>query len=55
MLVDAHEIHPAAVAAVPNVIRSLSNRGAQFLTVTEFVGPSGLVPGRVYRRDGAPR
>ena len=55
MLAVSHRIHDTGVAAVVTVVESISNRGVQFVTVTELFGPSGLVPGRVYGRGGAPR
>ncbi|MFO7918016.1 MAG: polysaccharide deacetylase family protein [Anaerolineae bacterium] len=55
MIILAHDIHDTTVAAIPTVIESLSSRGIHFVTMTDLVGPPGLVPGQVYHHGPAPR
>ncbi|WP_326828934.1 polysaccharide deacetylase family protein [Streptosporangium sp. NBC_01810] len=51
-IVLMHDSHPAAVDAVPEILRRLSAAGYTFVTVPELYGSRGMVPGRIYDSGG---
>lgn len=48
-IILAHDIHETTVAAIPEIIDTLTQEGYVFVTVSELLGSENLVAGRVYR------
>jgi len=52
-IVLLHDIHMSSIEAVPSILKDLAGRGYRFVTVSELLAGTPVVPGREYRERAA--